>query len=329
LTVLVTGGLGYVGSHAVKKLVERGEDVICLDNLIYGHKQAACGSRVVLGDIGDREVLRDVLDSRTIDTVMHFAAFAAVGESVEQPGRYYDNNLSRALVLLECAIDAGVKQFIFSSTAAVFGEPSYTPIDENHPKSPTNPYGASKLMLERVLADYQRAYGMRSISLRYFNAAGADPSGKIGEDHRPEHHLIPLVFAAAMGKRKDIKVFGTDWPTPDGTCVRDYVHVNDLAQAHLRALDALRNGKQTDCYNLGNGSGYSVREVINTVEQVSGLPVTCLQSERRAGDPAVLVASSGKISRELGWKPEFPELTRIVETAWNWHRNHPDGFDEE
>ena len=291
MAILVTGGLGYVGSHAVKQLMDRGEQVVSLDNLVYGHKEAASGSEIVIGDIGDRDLLRRIFREHKIDSVMHFAAFAAVGESVENPQKYYLNNISASLAMLEVMLEFDCKMMIFSSSAATFGEPNVVPIPEDHPKSPTNPYGRSKLMLEWILKEYERAYGLRSVSLRYFNAAGADPSGTIGEDHTPEHHIIPIVLQVALGVREKVLVFGTDWPTPDGTCVRDYVHVTDLAQAHLRALDALRNGAATTQYNLGNGKGFSVMEVIKVSEEVSGRKVNFEPAPRRAGDPAVLVAS--------------------------------------
>jgi UDP-glucose 4-epimerase len=326
MAVLVTGGLGYVGSHSVKQLVERGEDVIVLDNLLFGHKEAACGSRVVIGDIGDRDLLRSLFSNNRIDAVMHFAALADVPESVADPRKYYDVNISRSLAMLDVMLEHDVKMMIFSSSAATFGEPKVVPIPEDHPKDPTNPYGRSKLMLEEILREYERAYGLRAISLRYFNASGADPSGEIGEDHTPEHHLVPIVIQVALGQREKVNVYGTDWPTRDGTCVRDYVHVTDLAQAHLRGLDALRNGHATAEYNLGNGSGYTVMEVIRTVEEVTKRKINSVSAERRPGDPAVLVASSEKIMRDLGWKPQFPELRTIIETAWKWHSTHPNGY---
>lgn len=326
MAILVTGGLGYVGSHAVKQLVDRGEQVICLDNLVLGHKEAACGSEVVVGDIGDQALLRQVFSAHKIDSVMHFAAFAAVGESVENPQKYYLNNISNSLAMLQVMLEFDVKMMIFSSSAAIFGEPEIVPIPEDHPKNPTNPYGRSKLMLEHILKEYEHAYGLRSISLRYFNASGADPSGLIGEDHTPEHHLIPIVLQVALGQRTQVSIFGTDWPTGDGTCVRDYIHVSDLAQAHLLGLDALRRGKETTAYNLGNGSGYSVMEVVKMAEKVTGKAINAVPADRRPGDPAVLVASSEKISREVGWKPNYPELETIVRSAWNWHSAHPKGF---
>ena len=346
MAILVTGGLGYVGSHAVKQLVDRGEHVICLDNLVFGHTQAASGSEVVVGDIGDQALLRDIFAAHQVDAVMHFAAFASVPESVADPQKYYVNNISNSLAMLQVMLEFDIKMMIFSSSAATFGEPleadtlnagpgfesrtsvqpSFQPIPEDHPQNPTNPYGRSKLMLEHILKEYEHAYGLRSISLRYFNASGADPSGLIGEDHTPEHHLVPLVLQVPLGQRESVKVFGTDWPTPDGTCVRDYVHVSDLAQAHLLGLDALRNGKETTQYNLGSGSGYSVMEVIRMAEKVTGKPIKAVPADRRPGDPAVLVASSAKISKELGWKPNYPDLETIVKHAWNWHSAHPKGY---
>lgn len=326
MAVLVTGGLGYVGSHAVRQLIKRGEQVVCLDNLVFGHKEAAGGSEVIIGDIGDQNLLRNIFSTHKIDSVMHFAAFADVGESVADPQKYYINNISKSIAMLEVMLEFKIKMMIFSSSAATFGEPEIVPIPEEHPKSPTNPYGRSKLHLEEILKEYERAYGLRSVSMRYFNASGADPSGEIGEDHKPEHHLIPLVLQVALGQREKIYVFGSDWKTKDGTCVRDYVHVNDLAQAHLLALDALRNGKETTAYNLGNGSGYSVREVIEVAQEISGIEIKSEDAERRAGDPAVLVASSEKVIKELGWKPQFPDLKTIIQTAWNWHSNHPNGY---
>jgi len=327
MAVLVTGGLGYVGSHSVKQLVERGEHVINLDNLIFGHKQAACGSEVIIGDIGDRALLRDIFSKYDIDAVMHFAALADVPESVADPRKYYDTNVAKSLALLDVMLESDVKMMIFSSSAATFGDPQVVPIPEDHPKNPTNPYGRSKLMLEEILREYERAYGLRAISLRYFNASGADPSGEIGEDHNPEHHLIPIVLQVALGQREQVSIYGTDWPTKDGTCVRDYVHVSDLAQAHLLALDALRNGCQTTEYNLGNGNGYTVMEVVRTAENVTGREIKTVSADRRPGDPAVLVASSEKIVKELGWKPKYPDLETIIETAWKWHSTHPNGYE--
>jgi UDP-glucose 4-epimerase len=326
MAVLVTGGLGYVGSHSVKQLVDRGEHVVNLDSLLFGHKQAACGSEIVIGDIGDKDLLRNIFTTHKIDAVMHFAALADVPESVADPSKYYITNISKSLAMFEVMNEFGIKLMIFSSSAATFGEPQQAPIPEDHPKAPTNPYGRSKLMLEEILQEYEVAYRLRSVSLRYFNASGADPSGAIGEDHKPEHHLIPIVLQVALGQREKVNVYGSDWPTPDGTCVRDYVHVSDLAQAHLLALDALRDGKKTTQYNLGNGNGYSVMEVIQVAEEVSGKKIKSVFADRRPGDPAALVASAEKITKELGWNPKFPELRTIIQTAWNWHNSHPNGY---
>ena len=326
MAILVTGGLGYVGSHAVKGLADRGEQVISLDNLIFGHKEAACGSKAVIGDIGDRELLRKLFAEHDIESVMHFAALADVPESVADPEKYYVTNVSKSLVLLEVMREHGVQTMIFSSSAAVFGEPEIVPIPEHHPKNPTNPYGRSKLMLEEILAEYERAYGIRSVSLRYFNASGADPSGLIGEDHDPEHHLIPIVLQAALGQREKVSIYGVDWPTEDGTCIRDYIHVTDLAHAHLRALDALRDGMSSTQFNMGNGSGFSVKQVIEVAEKVTGRTINAVPADRRPGDPAVLVASSEKIRKELDWEPSFSDLETIIQTAWKWHVNHPNGY---
>ena len=326
MAILVTGGLGYVGCHAVKMLVDRGEEVVNLDNLVFGHVEAACGSEVVIGDIGDKELLRRIFSTHKIEAVMHFAALADVPESVADPQKYYITNVSSSLAMLEVMLDFDCKMMIFSSSAATFGEPEIVPIPEDHPKNPTNPYGRSKLMLEEILREYEQAYEMRSISFRYFNASGADPSGTIGEDHTPEHHLVPIVLQVALGQREHVKVYGTDWPTPDGTCVRDYIHVTDLAEAHLLGLKALRNGHKTTAYNMGNGSGYSVLEVIGMAKEVTGRAIKSIPAERRPGDPAVLVASFEKIARELGFEPRFPELRTIIETAWNWHSSHPNGY---
>jgi UDP-glucose 4-epimerase len=326
LAILVTGGLGYVGSHSVKQLLKRGEQVVAYDNLIYGHLGAKQTADAVIGDIGDAEKLREVFKKYDIDAVMHFAALASVPESVADPQKYYINNIQKSLTLLQVMLEHDVKKFIFSSSAATFGEPQILPIPEDHPKNPTNPYGRSKLMLEHILAEYDTAYGMKSVSLRYFNASGADPEGEIGEDHKPEGHLIPLIIQQALSQREDVKVFGTDWDTPDGSCVRDYVHVTDLAQAHMLALDSLRNGGPTNVFNLGNGNGYSVKEVIDVVSEVSGKKVNWVAAPRRAGDPARLVASSDRIKKELGWTPQYADLKTIVETAWAWHSSHPDGY---
>jgi len=325
MRVLITGGAGYIGSHAVKLFLSRGHDVWVYDSLVFGHRQAVPADRLVVADLNQTDRLDQVMVERRIEAVVHFAAFAAVGESVREPAKYYQNNLVNTLNLMECARRHRVGRFVFSSTCATYGVPERVPITEETPQAPINPYGASKLAVERALADYAKAYGWGYAALRYFNASGASPDGTIGEDHDPETHLIPLVIYAAMGKRPHIEVFGTDYPTPDGTCVRDYIHVEDLAEAHLLALEKLTPGAELR-YNLGTGRGYSVREVIRTVEEVTGKKVTVKEGRRRPGDPPALVASSDRIQREVGWRPRYGDLRGIVETAWNWHRTHPRGY---
>lgn len=335
MNVLVTGGAGYIGSHTVKELVKAGHAVVILDNLSRGHRAAvdvlqksspAGAVDFVAGDTGEKELVAGLLKERRIEAVLHFAAHSQVGESVEHPALYYHNNVVRGLALLEAVREAQVAYFIFSSTAAVYGEPVETPIPEEHPLVPTNPYGATKLALEGALHWYGRAYGLRWAALRYFNAAGADPEGELGEDHRPETHLLPLVLQAALGLRPAINVFGNDYPTPDGTCIRDYIHVTDLAAAHVLALHALAAGAAPGVYNLGNGSGYSVLEVIRTAEKVTGRSIPVRFTGRRAGDPAVLVAGARRAREILGWRPRFGDLADIVATAWRWHSRHPGGF---
>ncbi|HMF17558.1 MAG TPA: UDP-glucose 4-epimerase GalE [Gemmataceae bacterium] len=325
MRILVTGGAGYIGSHAVRLFLARGHDVWVFDNLSLGHRAAVPAERLLVGDLTETQRLDQILMENRIEAVVHFAAFTYVGESVKDPGRYYQNNLVNTLNLLECLRRHRIGKFVFSSTAATYGTPQRVPITEDEPQLPINPYGQGKLAVERALADYARAYQWGYAALRYFNASGASPDGSIGEDHDPETHLIPLVIYAAMGKRPCIEIFGTDYPTPDGTCIRDYIHVDDLAEAHLLALEWLEPGKELK-YNLGIGKGYSVREVIRAVEQVTGKSVPVKEGPRREGDPVVLVASSDKIQRELGWKPRYAELKPIVETAWNWHKNHPRGY---
>ncbi len=324
--ILITGGLGYVGSHAMRYLREQGRDVLAFDNLIYGHTEAACGAPYVIGDLMNMDDLRRVFKEHEIDSVMHFAAFAAVGESVTNPKKYFDNNVRGGLNLLEAMLEAGVKRLVFSSTCAIFGEPVEIPMAETHPVSPANPYGETKLAFERVLKWYDRAYGLKSACLRYFNAAGAHPSGEIGEDHEPERHLIPLAIRAADGTGDALTVFGNDYETPDGTCIRDYIHVNDLAQAHLLALRKMEAGGGSAAYNLGNGNGYSVLEVIQCVERITGHTVPHAFGDRRPGDPGRLVGSSKKAKDDLGWRPEFDSLEAILETAWRWHESHPNGY---
>ncbi|GAA0583368.1 UDP-glucose 4-epimerase GalE [Craurococcus roseus] len=326
-TYLVTGGAGYVGSHLVLALVERGDKVVVLDDLRQGHRDALPpGAELVRADIADRRALEEVFAGWRFDAVFHFAALSLVGESMREPLRYCAENVSNSLRLAEAAVKAGCLRFVLSSTAALFGNPERTPIDEAAKLAPTSAYGDSKLMVERGLDWADGAHGLRSACLRYFNAAGADPSGRIGEDHEPETHLIPLAIGAALGTRPPLTVFGTDYPTPDGTCVRDYVHVTDLADAHLRVLERLEHGSCR--YNVGSGTGYSVREVIEAVERVGGRPVPHHFGERRAGDPAVLVASSQRLREDTGWSPKLGALDEIVRTAWAWHSAHPRGFDD-
>ena len=319
-TVLVVGGAGYIGSHMVKDLLDAGYDVITLDNLSTGHRDLLPGGAFVEGDLGDKEMLNRLFSSHQISAVMHFAAFSLVGESVEDPLKYYRNNLAATTTLLSAMIQHRVKRFIFSSTAAVYGEPIEIPITENHPCHPTNPYGATKIAVERMLNDCESSYGLKYISLRYFNASGADESGTIGERHAQETHLIPLVLKVATGEREDISIFGTDYPTPDGTCIRDYIHVSDLTQAHLLALKALLSDEGSAVYNLGNDQGHSVREVVELAKKVTGKKIPVVETNRRPGDPARLIASSEKIKTSLGWKPKYESLETIIKTAWIWHQ---------
>lgn len=320
MRVLVTGGAGYIGSHMVKLLLQRGADVVTLDDLSGGHRDAVLGGRFLHGNTADRGLLDTAFGGATCDAVMHFASFIQVGESVRDPGKYYGNNVANTLVLLDAMVAHGVGRFVFSSSAAIFGEPEHTPIDEAHPKRPINPYGFSKWAVEHALADYDRAYGLKSVCLRYFNAAGADPEGQLGERHEPETHLIPLVLQAASGRLASVSVFGDDYPTPDGTCVRDYIHVVDLCQAHLLALERLDGTGQSAAYNLGNSRGYSVKEVIETAERVTGRSIPVVRAPRREGDPAVLVADSTRAISELGWRPQYSDLETIVRHAWNWEQ---------
>lgn len=315
--ILVVGGAGYIGSHMVKMLGAAGREVVTYDNLSSGHRDAVlCGS-FVEGDLEDAAKLEGVLASG-FDAVMHFASFIQVGESVRLPGKYYRNNFSNTLRLLEAMIRHGVRGFIFSSTAAIFGEPQYVPLDEAHPRAPINPYGKSKHMVEEVLGDFARAHALQSVCLRYFNAAGADPSGELGERHEPETHLIPLVLQVAAGRRSHIDVFGRDYPTPDGTCIRDYIHVEDLCSAHLAALDQLGAGAPGRAYNLGNGDGFSVQQVIDAACRVTGRDVPWVDAPRREGDPARLVADASLARNELGWKPRYPDIDSIIAHAWRW-----------
>jgi len=318
--ILVVGGAGYIGSHMVKDLLDAGYHVITLDDLSTGHRELVVGGEFIEGGLGDRVLLDKLFSTHKISAVMHFAAFSLVGESVEQPLKYYRNNMAATAELLESMIRHSVKRFIFSSTAAVYGEPVDIPITESHPCIPTNPYGESKIAVERMLKDCDSAYGLKYISLRYFNAAGADKSAKIGERHRNETHLIPLVLEVALGRRENIKIFGTDYPTSDGTCIRDYIHVSDLSGAHLLALEFLLSGGDSDVYNLGNNRGFSVREVIELARKVTGKTIPAIETDKRPGDPAILIASSEKIKENLGWKPEYEDLETIIQTAWKWHQ---------
>ncbi|RKY61592.1 MAG: UDP-glucose 4-epimerase GalE [Candidatus Latescibacterota bacterium] len=324
MRVLVTGGAGYIGSVVVEQLLCRGYEVVVVDNLKEGHREAVLPEAAFYErDFGDRGLLDRIFEEHRIDAVRHFAADAQVADSMVDPSKYFLTNVSKGLVLLEAMRACGCDRMIFSSTAATFGEPKYTPIDENHPQEPINAYGESKLMFERMLDWYRKAYGLKFMSFRYFNAAGA--SERLGEDHRPETHLIPIVLQVALGKREYVEVYGTDYPTKDGTPIRDYIHVLDLGRAHilgLEKLDRFPDGK----YNLGNGEGFSVLEVIRTAEEVTGRKIPYREAQRRPGDPAVLVASSRKAARELGWEPEFPELKEIIRSAWEWHRRHPQGY---
>ena len=320
--ILVTGGAGYIGSHYVQYALENGSEVAVLDNLAYGHKEAVpAGVPFIEGEMGDRSLLDSVFTKYPIDAVVHFAAFAYVGESVTAPSKYYHNNTVSTLNVLDAMRDHNVGAFVFSSTCATYGDPQYMPMDEAHPQNPINPYGESKYFVERILKAYDRAYGLKFTALRYFNAAGADPQGRIGESHGPETHLIPLILQVATGSRESISVFGTDYDTLDGTCVRDYIHILDLAQAHDLALKRLRSGASSDFYNLGSERGYSVREVIATCEKITGKSIRVVEGPRRAGDPPRLVASAAKAKKDLGWNPAFQDLEPIVATAWNWETN--------
>jgi UDP-glucose 4-epimerase len=329
MKVLVTGGAGYIGSVVAEELLHAGHGVVVFDNLSHGHREAVPEkAELVIGELADRDGLDQLLRSRAIDAVMHFAALIEAGESMKAPEQFFRNNTGNALTLLEAMLATGVRKFVFSSTAALFGNPQRTPIEEDDALCPTNPYGESKLLVERMLAWFYQIHRLRYASLRYFNAAGASRPDK-GEAHHPETHLIPRILQVALGRAEYVNIFGTDYPTADGTCVRDYIHVSDLARAHLLALHALEKGGE-NCrpliYNLGNGQGFSVREVVNVAREVTGHAIPVVESPRRAGDPAVLIASSNKIRQELGWQPKFADLKPILESAWQWHRAHPDGY---
>ena len=325
MNVLVVGGAGYIGSHAVRKLTDAGHHVLVYDNLSRGHREAVPDGLLIEGELTDTATLTRVLTEHGIEAVMHFAAFALVNESVNDPALYYQNNVVATLSLLEAMRLADVKKFVFSSTTATYGEPDQVPISEDTPQRPTNPYGFTKLVIEQALADYAEAYGMGYAALRYFNAAGAHPDGTIGEDHEPETHLIPIVLQVALGQRDSITIFGNDYQTSDGTCVRDYVHVNDLADAHLKALDKIRPSTGI-CLNLGTGRGTSVREIIDACREVTGHAIPEKIGQRREGDPSELVADASRAQDQLGWKPQYVDVRSIVETAWRWHQLHPNGY---
>jgi UDP-glucose 4-epimerase len=323
MKIMVVGGAGYIGSVTVEQLQKAGHEVVVFDSLLKGHRESVPdGVPFVQGDMANSADLARAFEAHQVDAVMHFAALSLVGESVQHPSKYFINNVANGLKLLDAMLEYGVKKIVFSSTAAVYGEPTDWPIHEDFPHNPTNPYGESKLAFEKVLKWYEQAYGIRYATLRYFNAAGA--TERVGEDHDPETHLIPLVLQVAQGKREAINMFGDDYPTPDGTCVRDYIHVVDLADAHVRALSIL--DERSGTFNLGNGKGFSVKEVIEAARKVTGHAIPAKVAPRRAGDPAVLVASSDRIQKELGWKPQHPEIETIIRDAWNWHQKHPNGY---
>ncbi len=329
MNVLVCGGAGYIGSHTVYELIEQGNSVVIADNLSKGHKEAVHNdAKLYVGDLRDAEFLDKVFSENKIDAVIDFAAFSLVGESVSEPLKYFDNNVYGTIKLLEAMVRAGVKKIVFSSTAAAYGEPETIPIQESDRTVPTNPYGESKLTVEKILKWCDKAYGIKYVALRYFNAAGAHISGKIGEDHFPESHLIPIIIQAALGIREKIAVFGDDYNTPDGTCIRDYIHVTDLADAHIKAIKKLERDNTSAIYNLGNGTGFSVKEVIEETKKVTGREFNVSVEGRRAGDPSILIASSEKAMTELNWKPRFNTLTQIIETAWKWHSTHPQGYSD-
>ncbi|NEO99053.1 MAG: UDP-glucose 4-epimerase GalE [Symploca sp. SIO2E9] len=322
-TILVTGGAGYIGSHAVLALKRAGYEVVVLDNLVYGHRELVedvIKVELIVGDVSDRSILDQLFSTREIAAVMHFAAYIAVGESVTEPGKYYRNNVNGTLTLLEAMVAAEVKKLVFSSTCAIYGMPKQVPMTEEHPQDPMSPYAASKWMVERMLGDFEQAYDLKSVAFRYFNASGANPEGLLGEDHNPETHLIPLVLLTALGKRESISIFGSDYPTPDGTCIRDYIHVSDLADAHVLGLEYLLKGGTREVFNLGNGNGFSVKQVIETARAVTGREIKAVERDRRAGDPPVLIGSSDKVRQTLGWHPQYPDLNDIISHAWQWHQ---------
>lgn len=320
MNVLVVGGAGYIGSHMVVRLLNDNINVITLDNLSGGYRDSVLDGDFIEGDLADVDLLDKVFSEKNFDVVMHFASFIEVGESIHSPAKYYNNNVTNTQNLLDAMVKHNVLNFIFSSTAAVFGEPEYVPIDEKHPMSPINPYGRTKLIVEQMLSDYDHAYGLKSIALRYFNAAGADPETRIGERHVPESHLIPLVLQAASGRRKSISIFGQDYDTPDGTCIRDYIHICDLCNAHLLAIHSLQSSNKSTAYNLGNGNGFSVKEVVDMARKVTGKDINVEIAPARVGDPARLVADASLAREKLNWNPEFSSLEKIIEHAWLWEQ---------
>lgn len=328
MSILVTGGAGYIGSHCVAALLDRGVDVVVVDDLSKGHRAALKGGRFYLGSVADKDFLNGVFERESIEAVIHFAAYSLVGESMQIPEQYFRNNVTAGLTLIEAMIEHKVPYLVFSSTAATFGEPEHIPIVETDRQVPTNPYGESKLIVEHMLKWCGQAYGLKYCALRYFNVAGARADGSIGEDHRPETHLIPVILQVAQGKRDKLSLFGVDYPTKDGTCVRDYIHVEDLIDAHMLALDYLRAGNPSTAFNLGNGQGFSNREIIEAARRVTGHPIPVSEEGRRPGDPAVLIASSRKAMDVLGWKPKYTNVEDIIATAWKWHSTHPNGYGE-
>lgn len=328
MAILVCGGAGYIGSHMVAELLENGKEVVILDSLVKGHKDALLGGKLYVGDLRDKEILNKVFSENNIEAVIDFAAFSLVGESMTEPLKYFNNNVWGTISLLEAMQEHNCKYIVFSSTAATYGEPDAIPIKEDAKTLPTNAYGESKLLVEKILKWCDTAYGIKYTALRYFNAAGAHVSGKIGEDHSPESHLIPIILDVALGNREKIMMYGDDYDTKDGTCVRDYIHVSDLASAHSLAVDRLMNGGESAIYNLGNGTGFSVKEIVDIARNVTGHPIPAEVAPRRAGDPAVLIASSERAMKELGWTPKFNKVETIIETAWKWHESHPNGYND-
>lgn len=328
MSILVCGGAGYIGSHMVAELLEKGEDVVIIDNFQKGHRDAILGGKVYEGDLRDKKILDKVFTENSIEAVIDFAADSLVGESVIEPLKYFNNNVGGTINLLEAMRNYNVKNIVFSSTAATYGEPDRVPIEEEDKTFPTNPYGESKLTVEKILKWCDKAYGIKYTALRYFNAAGAHVSGKIGEDHKPESHLIPIILQVALGQRDKIMIYGDDYSTEDGTCIRDYIHVTDLANAHLLAVNRLKNGGQSIICNLGNGTGFSVKQIIEVCRKVTGCNIEAEVAPRREGDPAILIASSDKAKKQLGWNPKYNSIETIIETAWNWHKNHPYGYEK-